>query len=62
MGSLWAFFLRELAVSLGIGEKVASRVSKDALLGVFWGSFGRLWGDISKDLGCTLNATFLGMS
>ena len=64
LGSLWAPFgppfLGELAVRFRIGAKVASRVLKESLLGAFRVPFGRIWGDISDDLGCILNTPFLG--
>ena len=47
LGSLWAPFgppfLGELAISFGIGTKVASRVPKESLLGAFGHHLGGFW-------------------
>ena len=44
-----------------IASKVASGMPKESLLSAFWDPFGRVWDDISEDLGCDLNIPSLGM-
>jgi len=44
-----------------MGEKVASGVAKESLLGAFWLPFGRLFGDISEDSGRNMTTLFLAM-
>jgi len=52
-------FFGKLATRFRIGEKVASGVAKESLLGAFWSPFGRLFGDISEDSGPQFDFPFL---
>ena len=54
-------FFGKFATRFRIGEKVASGVAKEALLGAFWSPFGRLFDGMSEDSGRNLTTPFLAM-
>jgi len=54
-------FFGKLAIQFRIGEKVASGVAKEALLGAFWSPFGRLFDGMSEDSGRNVTTPFLAV-
>ena len=61
MDSIGHLFGGGFCVIFRIGSKVASGMPKESLLSDFGAPFGRVWDEISEDLGCDLNIPSLGM-